>query len=80
MVDHLLVHCSKAKVLCDLLLAIFGVCRVFPLFVRVALFSWHGSFVSKRCKKAWMTTPLCIFLNNLLRKKQTCFLQCGYFS
>ena len=23
--------------------------------------SWQGSFVGKRCKKAWMIAPLCIF-------------------
>ena len=79
MVDHLLVHCSKAKVLCDLLLAIFGVCRVFPLFVRVALFSWHDSFVSKRCKKAWMTTPLCIFFEQFAAKETNLFFTMWIF-
>ena len=61
-VDHLLLHCSKAKILWDLLLAIFRVSWVFPLFVKETLLSWHGSFVGKRRKKAWMAAPLCIFL------------------
>ena len=45
----------------DLLLAIFGVSWVFPLFVKETLLSWQGSFVGKRRKKAWMAAPLCIF-------------------
>ena len=72
-VNHLLIHCSKARILWDLLLAIFGVSWVFPLFVWKTLLSWQGSFVGKRHKKAWMTAPLCFFLNNLAGKKQTCF-------
>ena len=60
-IDHLLLHCSKAKILWDLLLAIFGVIWVFPLFVKETLLSWQGSFVGKRHKKAWMAAPLCIF-------------------
>ena len=60
-IDHLLLHCSKAKILWDLLLAIFGFSWVFPLFVKESLLTWHGSFVGKRRKKAWMTAPLCIF-------------------
>ena len=60
-VDHLLVHCSKAGVLRDLVLAIFGVSWVFLLSTRETLLSWHGSFVGKRRKKAWMSAPLCTF-------------------
>ena len=60
-VDHLLINCSKAKILWDLLLAIYGVSWLFLLFVKETLLSWQGSFVGKRCKKAWMAAPLCIF-------------------
>ena len=60
-VDHLLVHCSKAHMLWDLLLAIFGINCVFPSSARGTLLSWRGSFVGKRRKKAWMVAPLCIF-------------------
>ena len=59
-IDHLLIHCSKARILWDLLLAIFGVSWVFPLSVKETLLSWQGSFVDKRRKKAWMAAPLCI--------------------
>ena len=60
-VNHLLIHCSKARMLWELFLAIFGVNWVFPFLVKEALLSWHGSFVGKHRKKAWMTAPLCIF-------------------
>ena len=59
-VNHLLIHCSKAEILWELLLAIFGVSWVFPLSVKETLLSWHGSFVGKRRNKAWMATPFCI--------------------
>ena len=32
-----------------------------PSSVRETLLSWHGSFVGKKCKKVWRTTPLYIF-------------------
>ena len=51
-VDHLLIHFSKARILWELLLAIFGVSWVFPLSVKETLLSWKGSFVGKHHKKA----------------------------
>ena len=60
-IDHLLIHCTKARLLWDLLLAIFGVPWVFPLSVRETLLSWRGTFVGKKRKKAWMAAPLSIF-------------------
>ena len=60
-VDHLLLHCSKARPLWDLLLAIVGVNWVFPLTFREALLSRSGSFVGKKHKKTWMVTLLIIF-------------------
>ena len=60
-VDHILIHCSKAIILWDLLLDIYGVSWVFPLSVKETLLSWQGLFVGKRGKKAWMAAPLCIF-------------------
>ena len=47
-VDHLLLHCSKARLLWDLLLAIVGVNWILPLTVREALISWSGSFMGKK--------------------------------
>ena len=60
-VEHLLLHCAKAKVLWNLFLVIVGVQWVFPLLVRGTLLSWHGSFVGKKRLKAWMATPLYLF-------------------
>ena len=34
---------------------------VLSFSVREALLGWHGSFVDKKRKKAWMMTPLCLF-------------------
>ena len=38
-VDHLLVHCSKARLLWDLLLSVVGINRVFSLSVRETILS-----------------------------------------
>ena len=54
LIEHLLVHCSKARVMWDLLLAIVGVTWVFPKLVREILLSWCEAFVRKRRNKAWM--------------------------
>ena len=47
-IDHLLLHCFMARLLWDLLLAIFGVNWVFPKSIRETLLSWRGSFMGKR--------------------------------
>ena len=61
MVDHLLVHCCKARLMWGLLFAIIGVRWAFPSTVRDTLISWHGSFVGKKQRKAWLISPLCLF-------------------
>ena len=73
-VDLPLVHCSKARALWDLLLAIFGMSWVFPSTAKGTLVSWHGSFVGKIRKKAWMTDPLCIFLTVWRIKNRLVFI------
>ena len=60
-IDHLLLHCSKTRVLWDLLFTLFGVFWVLLSSIRKTLLSWHGSFVGKKCKKVWRVTPLYIF-------------------
>ena len=60
-IDHLLLHCPVARLLWDLLLAIFGVYWVFPKSVSETLISWCGTCVGKRRKKAWMAAPLTLF-------------------
>ena len=61
MIDHLLLHCFVARLLWDLLLAIFGVNWVLPKSVRETFILWRGSFVGKRRKKALMAAPLTLF-------------------
>ena len=60
-IDHLLLHCLVARLLWDLLLAIFGVYWVFPKSVSETLISWCGTCVGKRRKKAWMAALLTLF-------------------
>ncbi|RVW30599.1 LINE-1 reverse transcriptase-like [Vitis vinifera] len=60
-IDHLLLHCSRTKVLWDLLFTLFGVSWVLPSSVKETLLSWHGSFVGKKRKKVWRAAPLHIF-------------------
>ena len=60
-IDHLLFHCTKTRVLWDLLFTLFGVSWVLPSSVRETLLSWHGSFVGKKCKKVRRAAPLYIF-------------------
>ena len=43
-VDHLLIHCSVARVLWDLVLGLVGVKWVFPNTVKEVLYSW-GDFL-----------------------------------
>ena len=38
--------------------ALFGVMWVLPVSARDTLLSWHGSFVGKKHRKAWMAAPL----------------------
>ena len=54
--DHILIHCTNARVLWELLFAFFGV-------ISVLLFSVRDirSFVGKKRRKVWMAAPLCLF-------------------
>ena len=45
----------------ELVFALFGMMWVLLLVARDTLLGWHGSFVGKKCRKAWMTVPLCLF-------------------
>ena len=60
-IDHLLIHCIKAKVLWDLLFTLFSVSWVLHSSVKEVLLGWHGSFVGKKRRKVWRATPLCLF-------------------
>ena len=60
-IDHLLSHCSRAKMLWDLLLFIVDSNWVFPLTVSQSLLAWQGANVGGKHKRVWITTPLCLF-------------------
>ena len=60
-IDHILIHCTKARVLWELLFAIFEVNWVLPLSVRDTLLGWRGFNMGKKRRKVWKATPLCLF-------------------
>ncbi|KAL6314646.1 hypothetical protein AAG906_026990 [Vitis piasezkii] len=60
-INHIIIHCSKARVLWELVFVLFGVTWVLPYSARDTLLGWHGSFVGKKHRKAWRATPLCLF-------------------
>ena len=59
--DHILIHCTKARVLWELLFALFGVMWVLPYSVRDNLLGCRGINLGKKRSKVWMTAPLCLF-------------------
>ncbi|RVW63507.1 hypothetical protein CK203_054157 [Vitis vinifera] len=67
-VNHILLHCTVARVLWDIILALFGVHWVFPETVIEVLLSWRGSFVGKRGKKYGIPYR-CVFLDGLEGEK-----------
>ncbi|RVW23965.1 hypothetical protein CK203_092088 [Vitis vinifera] len=68
-INHILVHCSKAKVLWDLVFSLFGVNWVLPFTVKDTLLGWCASFKDKKHRKVWRTAPLCLFWR--LGRKET---------
>ena len=72
-IDHLLVHCSRAKMLWNLFLAIMDYNWVFPLTVRQTLFAWQGANVGKKRKRVWMAAPLCLFWTLWLERNRVAF-------
>ncbi|RVW85171.1 Transposon TX1 uncharacterized 149 kDa protein [Vitis vinifera] len=60
-INHILIHCPKARVLWNLVLSLFGVYWVLPLTVRDTLLGWSASFVDKKRGKTWRAAPLCLF-------------------
>ena len=72
-IDHLLIHCSRAKMLWDLLLAITEVNWVFPRTVRQLLIAWQSVSVGKKRKRVWLAAPLCLFWTLWLERNRVVF-------
>ena len=60
-IDHILIHCTNARVLWELLFALFGVIWVLPYSVRDTLLGWRGINMGKKRSKVWIAAPLCLF-------------------
>ena len=60
-IDHLLIHCTKARVLWELLFTFFGVLWVLHSSVKEILLRWHDTFVGKKRIKVWRAISLCLF-------------------
>ena len=59
--DHLLLHCSKTRVLWELLFSLFGVNWIILGSVRDMLLGCKGTFVGKKRKKVWQVARSCLF-------------------
>ena len=60
-INHLLIHCKKARMLWDLLLSIVGTRWVFPANIIQLLLSWQEAPVGKKRKNIWIAAPICLF-------------------
>ena len=60
-IDHLLVHCKKARMLWDLFLSIVGTSWVLLGSVIQTLISCQGALVGKKQKNMWLVAHLCLF-------------------
>ena len=60
-INHILVHCPKARVLWDLVFSLFGVNWVPPFTIRDALSGWSPAFMDKKHGKTWRAAPFCLF-------------------
>ena len=76
-VNHILIYCTVARVLWDLVLGLFGVKWAFPETVKEVLFSWRGSFVRKKRKKLWNFIPLFIFWTVWMERNKLAFRERG---
>ena len=76
-VDHLLVHCPKARTMWELLLAIFGLVGFsLSLLGRLSFLSKVPSLLKDIRRLRWQ--PSFAFSGNLARKEYACFRPGGY--
>ena len=50
-INHILLHCTKARILWHLLFSLFEVVWMIPFSMKDNMISWHGSFVGNEMKK-----------------------------
>ena len=60
-VYHILLHCPEVSPLWEIVFVLIGVHWIFPKTIKEVLLSWRGSFVSRKRKQIWNSTPLWIF-------------------
>ena len=72
-IDHILLHCGKARVLWELLFFLFKVYWAMQSTIREILLGWYGSFVGRKRKKVWKKTPLCLFWTIWKERNRTSF-------
>ena len=60
-INHLVIHCPRAKMLWVLFLAIVGLSWVFPRTVRQTLLAWQSVNVDRKPMRIWMEAPLYLF-------------------
>ncbi|RVW93915.1 putative mitochondrial protein [Vitis vinifera] len=60
-IDHILIDCTRARVIWELLFALFGVTWVLPFSVRDTVIGWCGFNLGKKRRKVWKAAPLCLF-------------------
>ena len=79
---HILLHCPKARILWQLIFALFGVHWVMHSLVRGLLLSWGGFPVGRKRKKAWKVAPLCLFWSVWRERNRRAFenCECSYHS
>ncbi|KAL6327673.1 hypothetical protein AAG906_022613 [Vitis piasezkii] len=63
-IDHIRIHCTRARVIWELLFALFGVTWVLPFSVRDTLIGWCGFKLGKKRRKAvWKERNMIAFDN-----------------
>ena len=68
-IDHLLIHCSRAKILWNILLAITDINWVFPRSVRQLLLAWQSVSVGKKKEESLDGGASLYFLDAVVGKE-----------
>ena len=76
-IDHLLIHCSRAMMLWDLLLAITNFNWVFPHTVRQLLLAWQSASVGKKTEESLVGSSSLYILDAVDGKEYGGFRELG---